>query len=817
MIELGVTLIRFGLAVSAWSLAAGIFGAWSKHRAATESARRGVFAAAILSWAGAAVLVRLLVSRDFRVAYVWEYTSLTLPDIYAFTALWAGQAGSLLFWLCILGVVSTIALANMRGKLPDFEPQLPWIIASIQLFFFLLITFAADPFQLLTDRYPEAAIALPVDGNGLNPQLQNFGMIIHPPLLYAGYIAYTIPFALAMAALASGNLGDLSHGASWIRAARRWSIAAWMILGFGILCGARWAYVELGWGGYWAWDPVENASLMPWLTGTAFLHSVMIEERRGMLRRWNIFLIALTYLLCLFGTFLTRSGILSSVHSFAQSDVGPFFVRFMSTWAFAAAALFLWRWKELRAAQPFHSVLSRESSFLFQNLLLLGICGAVFWGTMYPIISENFTGEKVTVDAPYFNKVVLPLGLALYLLTGSGPLISWRRASGESLRKNLGMPVALGVLAGMAAVALGSRDWMASSAFGLSFFIVAAVILDLYTSSRVLSKQTSQPLLRSSLVLIDRNHRRYGGFLTHIGMAVLLIGLAGNAFNQEVEKHLAPGESMELGHYRLVYRGFEEDNDGHRNIYRANVDLLREGEPIGSEHPEISIYFPGQEKETRNSEVAIRPTLFEDLYIIFAEPDGSNAVIRMMIHPLIAFVWAGGFLAVLGALVAIVPWRFSLPRGASSAAAALVLVLVGAGAHAETPRYTHALGNRDPIAKEFACRCGCTMILHECDHPNCPGSGPQLDEIAAWRAEGLTDRQIIDRVVARDGLKALSSPPAEGFHLSAWLAPFLAVAMGAAGLTAFFFFRRNTPEPTVAELTAGEKDAVEKALKERRS
>lgn len=653
MIELGHSFLLLGFVASLWAMLGGAWAAFRQHDPGSRSAENALHVATISSWGVAIILTRLLLVRDYRIAYVWEYTSNTLPDVYAATALWGGQAGSLLFWLVILGTLASFAVIKHRNA--SLLPHAVWVLASIQFFFFILLSFAAEPLLLLTDKYPEAARFFPIDGNGLNPQLQNFGMIIHPPLLYLGYISISVPFAFAMAALASGKV-DLQ----WIRTTRTWMIFSWMILGFGILCGARWAYVELGWGGYWAWDPVENASLMPWLTSTALLHSIMIEERRGMLRRWNIFLITITFLLSVFGTFLTRSGILSSVHSFTESNVGTFFIVFLCSWAVLALILASFRWKELESKNHIDSFLSRESAFLFQNLLLIGICGAVFWGTMYPILSEAVSGTKVNVQAPYFNKVILPLGLALYILTGAGPMISWRNAAPGSLKRNLGLPALLGAIISGVSIFFGGVG-MATAAFGVAAFIFYAILLDLFTTTRARRKtHPDETPIRSGLTIIDRNHHRYGGFLTHIGMAIFLIGIAGNAFNKEAEQHLAPGGTMTLGHYQVVYRGYESGTDGHRQVYRATLSVFKDGELIATEKPEISLYFPGQEKESRNSEVSIRSTPLEDLYLIFAEPDGVNAVIRIMIHPLISFVWFGGFIAVMGALVAILPWRFAL-------------------------------------------------------------------------------------------------------------------------------------------------------------
>lgn len=788
MIFLGHLTLYVGLVAAAWATFGGLFAGLKQWKTGTQSAERALHLAAFASLGSCMVLSKFLLDRDYRLAYVWEYTSNTLGDIYALSALWAGQEGSLLFWLTTLGVMSSIAVARNRSRHPELAPHAIWILGSVQLFFFVLLCVVASPFKLLVEKFPEAAGQIIPDGNGLNPMLQNFGMIIHPPLLYVGYIGFTIPFAFGIAALVSGHLTP-----DWIRTSRAWTIISWAALSFGILTGAKWAYVELGWGGYWAWDPVENASLMPWLTGTAFLHSVMIEERRGMLRRWNIFLVLLTFLLSIFGTFLTRSGLLQSVHAFAQSGVGNTFIYFMVGWAFIGGGLLAWRWKDLESRHDIESLMSREAFFLFQNLVLLGICGAVMWGTMYPIISEAFTGDKVTVAAPYFNRVIVPLGLALFLLTGAGPMIAWRQASGTSLRRNLGIPAFAGAVAGGISLLLGSRDAYSVGAFALAIFVIASILMDIFICARARQKQTGEGLGRSAFLLMDRNRRRYGGFLVHVGMAALLIGLAGNAFTQEIEKHVAPGETFSIGEYELRYIGNFEEKEAHRTVLKAKIELARAGRVLGEKLPEISIYFAGQEREQRNTEVAIRSEIFHDLYLIFVEPDGERAVLRAMIHPLVSFVWNGGLLAIIGALLALIPWKLPFAwakatvRNAAAPTALALIVFAGGPAAAE---YSNAIGNRDPVSGNLVCLCGCRMNLQTCDHKDCGGCSKQLGDLAIFRAQGLDEEAMLSAMTKKYGLVVLGAPPASGVHLAAWIVPFGVLAASAAGLWGWLRKRR---------------------------
>lgn len=655
MIAIGGSALATGFLFAVGAAGAAAYGAIRRKRAPVDAAERAILLAGALAWVAAATLVGLMLTRDYRVAYVWEYTSNTLPPAYTVTALWAGQAGSLLWWLCLLSATIALAARTTLQRQPHLRPWSLAVLAAIAAFFFALVLWAADPFQLLAERYPNAYGHLPAEGQGLNPQLQNFGMIIHPPLLYLGYILFSVPFSLALSSLAT-------HGESgrWVRASRPWTMAAWTVLGFGILCGMKWAYVELGWGGYWAWDPVENASLLPWLTGTALLHSAMVEERLGALRRWNYLLAILTFLLSVFGTFLTRSGILSSVHAFAQSDVGPYFINFFAAWGAIGAGLLAFRWKDLKPLRAVEGILSREALFLFQNLLLVGLAAAVFWGTMYPIVSEKVTGEKVTVSAPYYNQVAVPIGLAVYVLMGCAPFIPWRRASWRRFLSLAALPFALGALAAAGQKILLGGSTASAAGTGIAAFTLAVLLEDLRgaTAARRRSAEASgarEGWFEAAARIVDRQHRRYGGFLAHAGMAVLLLGFAGAAFNREAEARLAPGEKLLLAPWALELRGVTQGHDGHRDFVRAELGLTQHDRNVRTVRPEISIYFAGQEREQRNTEVAILSSTLRDLYVIFVEPVEGGAVIRLMVQPLVLAVWAGGLLVLLGSILALVP------------------------------------------------------------------------------------------------------------------------------------------------------------------
>src|SRR5579875_2098209 len=529
MALIGSFALLLALALAAYSFIAGALGLARKDDRLGETARRaGIAAWAAVTVAGVALVMAAL-GNDFSIAYILHHSNRDLPIQYKFAALWSGQEGSLLFWAWLL---STYALVlRLRYKVdPKLFNHASVIIAGVQVFFFLLVNFAANPFGIVTGT-------IPADGFGLNPLLQYPEMVIHPPMLYLGYVGVTVPFAFALGALIMKYPGE-----KWIHITRRWTMVAWLFLTMGIFLGAHWAYEVLGWGGYWGWDPVENASLLPWLTMTAFLHSVMMQEKRGMMKMWNMWLIFTTFLLAIFGTFLTRSGVVSSVHAFAQSSIGTWFVWFLAL-AFATCVYFFVRNREtLRSEHRLESLVSRESSFLFNNLVLLVSCFAVLWGTLFPVLSEWVTGSKVTVGPPFFNRVNVPIAIFLVLLTGVGPLLAWRQTSLDSLKRNFLWPAVLMVLTAIALIAGGMRPWKDASYFyslmaiSLSAFVIATVVGEFWRGGRVIARQTGVNILQGMVTITRRNTRRYGGYLVHIGVVLVIIGFAGLPFNLDKEQ-----------------------------------------------------------------------------------------------------------------------------------------------------------------------------------------------------------------------------------------------------------------------------------------
>src|SRR6059058_1955997 len=542
MAQIGSFALLLALALGAYSFLAGLLallrpGAGSERLG--ETARRAGIAAFAVVLLAAVVLVIAAFQDDFSIAYIFHHSNRDLPAPYKFATLWSGQEGSLLFWSLLLSAYGLVLRLRHKTDSRLFA-HASVIIAAVQVFFLLLLNFAAHPFAIMQGSLPE-------DGNGLNPLLQYPEMVIHPPMLYLGYVGFTVPFAFALGALIMRYPGE-----KWIHITRRWTMVTWGLLTCGIFLGAHWAYSVLGWGGYWGWDPVENASFLPWLTGTAFLHSVMMQEKRGMLKVWNMWLIFATFLLSIFGTFLTRSGVVSSVHAFAQSSIGDWFVAFLAITFAVCVFFFVKNRSHLQSEHKLESLVSRESSFLFNNLLLLVACFTVLWGTLFPVLSEWVQGTKVTVGPPFFNRVNVPVGLLILFLTGVGPLLAWRKTSTESLKRNFGWPLLIGVVVGAVAFVLGFREFFSVVCLILCMFVASTILLEFYRGAKVIRARSGASYPACAIDLTMRNTRRYGGYVIHIGMVFVFIGLSGAAFNRDVQKSMHMGDAMQIGPYTLV-------------------------------------------------------------------------------------------------------------------------------------------------------------------------------------------------------------------------------------------------------------------------
>ena len=635
-----------------WGALTGFLGSARGRADLIASSRHAVFALCGTLLVAVVALEVALFRHDFNVEYVAAYTSRNLPTFYTWSALYAGQKGSLLFWATVLSLFAAIAQIVTAPRHRVYLPYVGAITCIVVTFFVSVMLFGgANPFERLAYT--------PLDGRGLNPQLQNPGMVFHPPMLYLGYISITIPFAFAMAALLSRRLD-----VDWLVAIRKWTLLSWLFLSVGICLGMWWAYVELGWGGYWAWDPVENASFLPWLTMTAFLHSVMVQEKRGMLKKWNLLLIIGSWLLSIFGTFLTRSGVISSVHSFTQSSVGYFFLAFLLISAALSFTLYARRLPDLTADSTLESIVSREASFLFNNLLLVGIAFSVLLGTLFPILSELVTGTKVTMGPPAFNRVNIPLGLALLLLTGIGPLIAWRRSSLPNLRRQFAIPLIGGVLGMLGVLIAGMRDPYPMVAIALGAFVLATVVQEFARGVSARHRQYGEGWWLAFGRLIARNRRRYGGYIVHVGIVVLCIAFAGMAFKTETQATLRPGESATLKSpygwtYTFTHLGISQYDALNREVTAATVEVSRNGRRIGvlSTEKRQHVDSRGQATFQPSTEVGIKSDLREDLYIVLAGVvNGTEqAVYRFTINPLVWWVWYGGLIVALGGLVVMWP------------------------------------------------------------------------------------------------------------------------------------------------------------------
>jgi cytochrome c-type biogenesis protein CcmF len=651
MPEIGSYSLLLALALSVYALVAGILALVRKGPGSDllgETARRAGIATFVTILVASVVLVVAAFQNNFSLAYILHHSNVNLPGPYKFAVLWSGQEGSLLFWSMLLATYGLVLRLRNKvdTKLIAFASV---IISAVQVFFLLLNNFAANPFSIVQGT-------IPPDGNGLNPLLQYPEMVIHPPMLYLGYVGFTVPFAFALGALIMKYPGE-----KWIHITRRWTMVTWAFLSCGIVLGAHWAYYVLGWGGYWGWDPVENASLLPWLTGTAFLHSVMMQEKRGMLKVWNMWLIFSTFMLAIFGTFLTRSGVVSSVHAFAQSSIGTWFIAFLALTLAVCTYFFVRNRAHLRSENRLEALVSRESSFLFNNLILLVACFTVLWGTLFPVLSEWVQGHKITVGAPFFNKVMIPVALLLLFLTAVGPLFSWRKTSVDSLKRNLMVPGLVAGAVGVIIIAMGwIRPWRAQEEFYSWMTIVLAVLVcstvssEFYRGARVIAGQTGRNILQSAYVLTRRNTRRYGGYIAHFGFALALIGFAGSAFNQDIERELGNGDTMNLGAYTMTCRTYTQDDNANFSSVWAIVDVSRNGKPVGTLYPERRIYKASDQPSTMP---AVYSTIREDLYLVYtgANPDNGRPIIRAHLNPLVKWIWTGVVMLLLGTILAMIP------------------------------------------------------------------------------------------------------------------------------------------------------------------
>ena len=660
MAQLGQFALALAWVVTAYSIVASLLGIRLKHDNLIASGRNAALGAFACITTAIACLGYLFAVSDFSIKYIAAHSNRDLPIYFKVSSIWGGQEGSLLFWGWLLTLYAALVIMQNWRKHSAMMPYVVAVLMSTSFFFTSMHLFVVNPFNqtVFLQGASSPLPFVPRDGQGLNPLLQDPYMVIHPPMLYLGFVGFAVPFAFAMAAMITKQLGD-----TWIRTTRRWTMVAWMFLSIGILLGGKWAYHELGWGGFWAWDPVENASLMPWLIGTAFLHSVMVQEKKGMLKVWNMVLIILTYIMSLFGTLLTRSGMVQSVHAFAQSPVGGYFRAFIIVALAGALYLLFDRLPYLKSENQMESIVSRESSFMFNNLILLAACFAVFWGTVFPIISEAVTGSKITVGAPFFNKVNVPIAVFLVFLTGVGPLLAWRRASTNSLKRNFLSPAIIALASGVFLYFLGIKHFYAWLSLVMSVFVTVTIVREFYKGAAARTVGTGETFIEAVANLTLRNTRRYGGYIVHFGFVLLFIGLAGQAFTTDAEGEMGIGDTMSIREYTLRMDKLAVENTANYGADKATVSLFEYGKKVANLYPEKRLYKAGQETQP-TTEVSIYSTAKNDVYVVFqgGTRDGKRAIVQVFYNPLVMWVWIGGIVLVIGTLVALLPNKKTIIR-----------------------------------------------------------------------------------------------------------------------------------------------------------
>lgn len=645
MYLIGNITIYLGIIIAAYALIANMIGIKKHNQKWLESARGAVLSLVFISLLASFLLLYFLGTSQFQFEYVASYTSLNLPMVYKLTAFWAGNAGSLLLWAVLLCLYTGILVFSKEKR----NPMMPYVSSILLLnilFFFTVMAFGGNPFAMTE--------TIPADGKGLNPMLQHPGMILHPVTLYLGYVGLAVPFAFAIGALILRRMD-----AEWIKLTRRWTITAWLFLTLGNIIGGWWAYLELGWGGYWAWDPVENASFLPWLTVSAFLHSVMIQERKGMLKTWNISLIILSYILTLFGTFLVRSGVLTSVHAFGSGPLGTYFLIFMAFMMLFSIYIVMTRYQLIKKESiPIESYFSKESSFLLNNLILVTGAFAVFWGSMYPLISETVTGTKINVGAPYFDAVMAPILLILILLMAVCPLIAWQKATVERFIKNAIWPLSAGIVTAIILIILGIKGALAIIGLASTIFMFATHVQEFVQGTRARMKATKENMVKAIFKLTRKNQRRYGGYIVHIGIALIAVGvISSHAYSEEILKTVNLGESITIGDYELTFKGLTEHTDKGNGIVVADIGTVYRGKDLGTVKPEKVFYESWPEPST---EVAIKTNWKEDLYLVLSSWESREKItLQVKVNPFVSWIWAGGIMMIIGTAVALVGGKTS--------------------------------------------------------------------------------------------------------------------------------------------------------------
>jgi cytochrome c-type biogenesis protein CcmF len=782
MAPLGTLLLLATFVVASYALAACVAGARRRSRRLVESGVGAFYTTAALMSVASGIMVHAFVTGNYAIKYVQHYSDSAQPLAYKVASYWGGLDGSIMFWVFLLSVFGTIAVSVNRER---YRELIPWVVATIaatEMFFIFIMVVHNNPFSTFLTQ-------VPTEGKGLNPLLQNFYMAIHPPSLYTGFVAMTIPYAFGIAALITGHLDD-----AWLRAVRRWTMIGWLFLTFGLTLGMLWAYETLGWGGFWGWDPVENAGLLPWFTATAFLHSVMVQERRGMLRVWNVTLVIVTFFLTIFGTFMTRSGVVQSVHAFGEDRwLATLFTTFMVIILTFSFGLVIYRLPLLKSRHELDSWVSREAAFLANNWILLFSAFFILFATMFPTLTEMVTGERLTVGPPFFNKWMLPIGLILLVLTGIAPLLAWRKSTISNLIQQFTWPVSVMMVTGAAVYALGIRVWASGICFALCAFVFVTVVQEFVRGAVVRKGATGTDVFTAMIGLVARSRRRYGGYIVHLGIVLMFLGFAGQGYKQEEQMLLKPGQQSSIGHFTIKHNALTVTSDENKQMINGLVTVYADGRLLGDMVP--AKWFINKHENEPTTQVAIRRGPGEDLYIVLAGYDmqTQTATYTVTINPLVNWIWLGFGVLAFGTGIALLPERafafatVKIPAGAVTTGLVLLLLLLPAVARAQEAAQTVAPVKRSELRKhmegQLMCMCGCRAPMNNCPMgPSCHGLQDQQPKLEAYVARGMDVDAIKAAFVQEYGEQVLLEPPNRGFNRLAWFFPYLVGAVGAAAI-----------------------------------
>jgi cytochrome c-type biogenesis protein CcmF len=803
MSSLGSFVLLAAFVVAAYAAAICVAGARRRSLRFVESGIGAFYLTTALMTLAAAIIIHAFVVGDFAVKYVNQNSDSVQPLFYRVTAFWGGLDGSILFWVFLLSVFGAIAVRVNRDSHRELIPYVVAIISVVEMFFIFIMVVHNNPFDTFLTEIPK-------DGRGMEPLLQTPLMVIHPPSLYTGFVGMTIPYAFGMAALITGYLDD-----SWLRAVRRWTMIGWLFLSFGLTLGMIWAYEELGWGGYWGWDPVENAGLLPWFTATAFLHSVMVQERRGMLRVWNVTLVIMTFLLTIFGTFMTRSGVVQSVHAFGEDkQLAWLFTSFMIGVAVFSFGFVIYRLPLLRARNELDSWVSREAAFLANNWILLFSALFILFATMFPTLSESVRGERLTVGPNFYNKWMLPIGLILLVLTGIGPLLAWRKSTLTNLRDQFLWPVVGTAVTAGGLFALGIREWASLTCFALCAFVTVTILQEFVRGARVRQRATGTDVFTALVGLVGRSRRRYGGYIIHVGIVLIFLGFAGQGFKREEQVVLNPGQTLTLGSFTLQHDALRITDDGQKQMVTAHLAISKNGKPAGELDPAKWFYRKHEEQPT--TEVAIRRGPGEDLYVVLAGYDVQNqsVTLQVFINPLVNWIWTGFGVLAMGTIIALLPestFAFALAKVPAAAATTTTMWLLigmllapwagvrlqaqgqqpmpggggaGGGGHTEGASQAYIVP-KTPLERdlqhEIICMCG-TCGRRRVGECTCSLAAEMREEISKLVAAGKSRDEVYAYFMAKYGSEEpLASPIDKGFNRLAWAVPYVVGSVGALG------------------------------------